>query len=226
MINQTAPVFPILFQNDEIIAVCKPEGLASIPERQKEKQNLLYLLKPLFDEKLFVVHRLDKDVSGVILFARNAEMHRYLNERFESRQVRKTYVALTHGIITENNGIIEKSIRQFGSGRMGIDLEKGKSCLTEYEVIERFKAHTFLHMHPLIGRRHQIRVHLFSIGHPVVGDKMYGDKSLQKEYPRLMLHAQRIEFRLPSGEQANIEAPAAESFNYMLTRSLDPHMET
>ncbi len=210
---------PVLFENDDILAVCKPEGLASIPGG-KRGPSLLSLLAPRVQEKLYVVHRLDKEVSGVIVFAKNAAAHRYLNDQFGSRNVHKTYVALVHGIIQEDRGVMDQPLRQFGSGRMGVDVQRGKPSITGFRVIARFDAFTLLEAYPLTGRRHQIRAHLYSIGHPVVGDLRYGDRKAQGRFPRLMLHAQAITLRLPAGENVTIEAPLPESFSVVLKNCL------
>jgi len=202
----------ILFENNDILAVNKPEGLASIPEGEKGKDCLLSLLAPLSPGRLYVVHRLDKETSGIIIFAKNVAAHSYLNDQFSQRNVRKTYVALTHGVIEESSGIIDKPLRQFGSGRMGVDPQRGKPCITEFRVEERLRAYTLVQVHPITGRRHQIRVHLYSIGHPIVGDLRYGDRGVQRQFPRLMLHAQAITFRLPTGEQVTLEASTPQSF--------------
>ncbi|MGA1875910.1 MAG: RluA family pseudouridine synthase [bacterium] len=209
-------MFSILYEDDHIIAVNKPEGLASIPERERGKESLLSLLSPLFPGKLYIVHRLDKEVSGVILFAKSAQAHTYLNDQFSSRSVFKTYVALVHGVIEENHGLIEKPIRQFGSGRMAVDLIRGKASATSFEVIERFGSHTLVRVHPLTGRRHQIRVHFYSLGHPIAGDSGYGEKAVQKLYPRLMLHSRKIRFRLPKGREMRVEAAIPESFQMVV----------
>jgi tRNA pseudouridine32 synthase/23S rRNA pseudouridine746 synthase len=209
-------MLPILFENDDVLAVNKLEGLASIPERRKENANVFTLLSEKFSEKLYVVHRLDKEVSGVILFAKHVEAHKALNEQFSHRQVRKTYLALTHGIIRDSSGTIDAPIRQYGSGRMGVDCERGKPSLTEFSVVDRFDAYTFVKVFPVTGRRHQIRVHLYSIGHPIVGDTRYGDKEVQQQYARLMLHARRIEFQLLSGQEMAIEAPLPDSFEAVM----------
>jgi len=205
-------VIPILFENEDVLAVHKPEGLASIPEGRPGRDCLLSLLTALAPDKLYVVHRLDKDVSGVILFAKNAVAHKCLNEQFNQRRVRKTYIALTHGVMEMDGGRIDKPLRRFGSGRMGVDLERGKPCITEFRVEERLGAYTLVRVHPITGRRHQIRVHLYSIGHPIVGDRLYGEKKMQLRFPRLMLHAQKIALRLPTGEEVEIEADPPPSF--------------
>jgi RluA family pseudouridine synthase len=203
---------PILYETDDLIAVDKPIKLASIPERNREKTSLLKLLSEARQQKLFVVHRLDKQVSGVILFAKNAKSHRYLNQLFEQRKVHKTYLALVHGLIEEDSGTIDKPLRRFGSGRMGEDQEKGKRCITQYTVERRCSGYTLLRVYPQTGRKHQIRAHFFGIGHPIVGDTLYGDKSLQKKYPRLMLHALAIRFRSSAQEDISIESPIPLAF--------------
>ncbi len=178
----------VLFENDDLLAVNKPEGLASIPEGAKGRDCLLSLLESAGTGRLYIVHRLDKEASGVILFARNAAAHKHLNEQFRQRSVKKTYVALVHGVMAENSGIIAQPIREFGSGRMGVDRQRGKPCLTEFQVSERLATYTLVQAYPLTGRRHQLRVHFYSLGHPIVGDLRYGDKAVQRTFPRLMLY--------------------------------------
>ncbi|OGU54924.1 MAG: RNA pseudouridine synthase, partial [Ignavibacteria bacterium RBG_13_36_8] len=196
-----------------LIAVNKPEGIASIHERNQE--SLHSLLQKERKIKLLPVHRLDKEASGIIIFAKNESAHKYMNGLFEKRKVHKKYITLVHGLVKDNEGIINKPIRQFGSGRMGVDEENGKKSQTKYKVIKRFDSSTLLEAYPLTGRRHQIRVHLYFIGHPVVGDNSYGDILIQKEYPRLMLHANRIYFKLPDGIEIEIKSELPESFTTM-----------
>jgi tRNA pseudouridine32 synthase / 23S rRNA pseudouridine746 synthase len=136
-----------------------------------------------------VVHRLDKEASGIILFAKNASMHQYLNIRFGERAVKKSYLALVFGELQEPSGNIKKRLREFGSGRMGVDDARGKESFTAFQVLKQLSGYTLLRLLPTTGRRHQLRVHLYSIGHPIVGDTRYGDKALQQGFPRLMLHA-------------------------------------
>jgi tRNA pseudouridine32 synthase/23S rRNA pseudouridine746 synthase len=195
----------VLFESDEILAVDKPAGVVSAA--QAGQGGLPELVGRVYPGRLFPVHRLDKEVSGVILFAKTASAHRHLNGEFERRNVRKTYLAVCHGVIAKNRGVINAPIREFGSGRMGVDRERGKPASTEFKVVERRNGFTVVHAYPLTGRRHQIRVHLYSIGHPVVGDRKYGNGEVQKEFPRLMLRALSIEFTSPSGGRLTIEAP-------------------
>lgn len=204
----------ILFENDRILAVDKPEGVVSIS--QAGKGGLPEMLSGVYPGKLYPVHRLDREASGVIVFAKDPGIHRHLNGEFDRRSVRKTYLALTHGNIDANRGVVNKPIREFGSGRMGVDVKLGKPSSTEFKVYERLKGYTLVRAYPLTGRRHQIRVHLYSIGHPIVGDLEYGDRAEQAKFPRLMLHALEIEFNLPGGERLKIEAPVPESFEAVL----------
>ncbi len=202
----------ILFEDDDVLAVDKPEGIACIPERVKGRENLLSLLVSARPGKLYVVHRIDKEASGIVLFAKNAASHRHVSLQFENRSIHKTYTALARGVIADGNGQIEKSLRSFGSGRMGVDEIRGKACSTEFHVDARFGSFTLLRIHPLTGRRHQIRVHLYSIGHPIAGDPLYGDKPDQARIPRLMLHARQIKFASLSGRLITIESELPRTF--------------
>jgi len=207
---------PILFEDDDILAVNKPEGLATIPERRAKGDSVFEALSNERDEKLYVVHRIDKETSGLILFARTAATHRWLCRQFEDRTVSKTYLALCHGAIVGDRGTIEEPLRQFGSGRVAVDPERGKPSVTEYEVRQRCEHFTLVAAYPRTGRRHQIRVHLYHLGHLIVGDPLYGDKVLQQGFDRLMLHAWKLSVRLPSGRTLALEAPLPESFTRVL----------
>jgi tRNA pseudouridine32 synthase / 23S rRNA pseudouridine746 synthase len=208
---------PVLFEDNDVLAVDKPEGLTSIPGSEQGKDTLLGLVSKLYPDKLFVVHRLDKDVSGVMLFAKNAAAHKSLNDQFAGRTVKKTYCALVVGVLDKSDGAIAKPIRQFGSGRMGVDELAGKPSATDFEVIERFAEYSLVNAFPKTGRKHQIRVHFYSIGHPIAGDTRYGDKEKAlASFPRMMLHARSITFTLPSGGEKTIESPLPQSFSTAL----------
>jgi len=208
----------VLYENADVVVVDKPEGLASIPERQPQGESLVELLSAERGEKLYTVHRLDKETSGVIIFARNAEAHRWLNRQFERRLVEKAYLALVHGVVAEDGGTIDEPLRQFGSGRIGVDKDGGKASVTEFTVVERYEAFTLVEARPRTGRRHQIRVHLYHLGHPIAGDPLYGEAAMQKEIPRLMLHAQRINVALPSGTDLAVEAPVPQLLADLISR--------
>jgi RluA family pseudouridine synthase len=212
-------VISILYEDDDVVAANKPEGLASVPGHDAKADSLLRQLSAARPNRLFIVHRLDKAASGVILLAKNRTAHRLLNTQFSERAVGKRYLALVYGLISEDSGIIDKPIRQFGSGRMGIDQRTGKPSMTKYAVTQRYQNSTLLAVEPVTGRRHQIRVHLYSVGHPIVGDERYGDLAQQRTFPRLMLHAQEISFRLPSGVRMSVQAPVPDSFQTGLDRA-------
>jgi len=205
--------FLILYEDNNIIAADKPEGLASISENDTSIETLHSLLEKKYNQKLLIVHRLDKEVSGVILFARNSKTHKHLNDQFANRAVKKYYIALTHGIMPKEKGVINKPIREFGSGRMGVDEKKGKLSSTAYKVLEKFDNYSLVELNPSTGRRHQLRVHLYFIGHPIVGDTRYGDKEIQQKYPRLMLHAKSLEFNSIDNKSIFIESTIPGSFN-------------
>lgn len=203
----------VLQEEKDFIAVVKPEGISAIPERNPEAVSLVRQLEARMGEKLFVVHRLDKEVSGLIVFARNAAMHRCLSLQFERRQVEKTYLALVHGKVAGKSGVVDAPIRQFGSGRMGVDGARGKQSETRWEILEEGEDCSLLRVHPVTGRRHQIRVHLYHMGHPIIGDLRYGEKTLQARWPRVMLHSNSICFHLPDKSPVKIICPPTESFS-------------
>jgi len=205
------PAVRVLFETDDYLAVDKPEGVVSVAEAGKG--GIPELLKDHHPGKLYPVHRLDRGASGVIVFAKNAAAHRHLNGEFDRREVSKTYLALVDGTLAVSRGQINAPIREFGSGRMGVDAKRGKPSSTVWKIAERLDSATLLRANPSTGRRHQIRVHLYHIGHPILGDLRYGDRTRQERVPRLMLHALALEFTLPSGERVTIEAPPPPSFD-------------
>jgi tRNA pseudouridine32 synthase / 23S rRNA pseudouridine746 synthase len=206
-----------LHRDDDVVAVNKPEGVASVPEGAADPNCLAAQVSAVLGAKVFPVHRLDKEVSGVILYARHAKAHRWLNMAFERRDVQKTYLALVHGVVAGESGNIDQPMREFGSGRMGVD-PAGKPCETAYRVRERLGAFTLLEVQPRTGRRHQIRVHLYHLGHPIVGDLRYGDRALQKTFARLMLHSSGIAIRLPSGQTLSLRVCPSATFDAEMNR--------
>ncbi len=211
----------IIYEDNNLIAAEKPEGLASISENDTSIETLHSILEKKFNQKLLIVHRLDKEVSGIILFARNPKTHKLLNDQFADRTVQKYYIALVHGNVVKDTGVINKPIREFGSGRMGVDETKGKPSSTAYKVLERFKNYTLLELNPSTGRRHQLRVHLYFIGYPIVGDMRYGDKNIQQNFPRLMLHAKSIELEIQKGKRLTFNSEIPGSFDTALKNLLN-----
>ena len=160
----------ILYEDDGLLALSKPAGVLVIPGRGgTDRESLVERLSRERSRKLFVVHRLDREASGLVLFAKDRESHRYLSGLFEARQVRKIYWAVVEGTV-DKDGVIDRPVHAFGSGRMGVD-DRGKPSETRFRVRERFPGATWLEVEPLTGRRHQIRVHLYFAGHPLPMDQ-------------------------------------------------------
>jgi RluA family pseudouridine synthase len=207
----------LLLETPGLLALNKPEGLAAIPGGSG-RESLLSEAEARLGSRLYVVHRLDKETSGVVVFARDPETHRRLNKEFAERRALKEYLALVTGVIEMAQGEIREPLREFGSGRVAVDVRRGKASLTRYEVIEPFVGYTLLRAFPQTGRRHQLRAHFYSIGHPIAGDPRYGARDAQRGFGRLMLHARRLTLRAPSGEEITIEAPIPESFRREVER--------
>jgi len=206
----------ILHEDADILAINKPSGLLTMPGRGgvSSAKSALSILR-LTRGPLFVVHRLDKDASGLMLFARSAEAHRYYSGLFENRDITKKYMAAVEGLITEKNGEIDKPLVQGGSGRVSVAFN-GKYSVTRYETLEHYKNSTLLEISILTGRRHQIRVHLYSIGHPVIGDRVYGDQEKQRQWPRLMLHAYELKFADRTGKKLSLRVDPPKDFMSVL----------
>ncbi|MCU0658203.1 MAG: RluA family pseudouridine synthase [Polyangiaceae bacterium] len=202
----------LLHEDPSLLVVAKPEGISAIPERDLQIPSVQRLLEAQRGERLWVVHRLDKEVSGALLFARTPDAHRALSLAFERREVEKSYTIATHGRIAADEGALDRPILQFGSGRMGIDDRRGKPSLTRFRVLQRSGKYTLLDASPHTGRRHQLRVHFYAEGHPIVGDLRYGERGLQATFPRLMLHARRLRVPHPGGGHLAIEAPLPAGF--------------
>ena len=213
--SENNSMLPLLYQDEDLLAVAKPEDLATIPERRPTGDSLVERLTRQLGIRLFVVHRLDKEVSGVVLMAKHAAAHSWLNDQFSARRVEKTYLAVVYGHVAADRGTVDLPLRQFGSGRMGVDRGRGKASSTGFAVLARSGAFSFLKVSPLTGRRHQIRVHLYAMGHPIVGDRRYGDLARQRRHARIMLHAHTITCLRPDGTPVCIEAPAPASWSIL-----------
>jgi len=206
----------ILYEDDTVIAVNKPAGMVVHSGAGQTSGTLVNALLHRFgtlsktggDERPGIVHRLDRFTSGVILVARTDAAHRDLAQQFATRKVEKVYLALVHGHMKSERGRITAPITRdpVRRTRMTARLAHGRSAITEYQVLKRFARSTLLEVKIGTGRTHQIRVHLASIGHPVVGDKLYGAPA--SSLGRYFLHAERITFRTPStGLPITISAP-------------------
>ena len=205
LVAEDIPV-KILYEDDDVMVIDKPPGLAVHPAPGHPTGTLVNaLLSHLSDlpdngdRRPGIVHRLDKDTSGVMLVAKNTAAHANLTEQFKSRSVSKTYLVLVKDTLTPREGAIEAPIGRDPSRRerMAVVAEsRGREARTQYRVREYLDGYTLLEVKPETGRTHQIRVHLAAIGFPVVGDKVYGVKS--PNVPRQFVHAYRLGFNLPS----------------------------
>lgn len=204
----------VLYQDAAVIAVNKPAGLTVHAGAGQRDGTLVNRLVHHFqglshvggEERPGIVHRLDKDTSGVLLVARTDAAHRALAEQFSGRTVAKTYLALVNGRVKTDSGRITKPIARdpVKRVRMTTRLASGREAITEYRVRQRWEKFTYLEVQIKTGRTHQIRVHLSSAGHPVAGDRLYGAPAAE----RLFLHAWRIGFTSPAtGQAVTVEAP-------------------
>ena len=165
----------IVFENDYFVALNKPAGVLSIPDRMQSEPSLKDRLMEKYGN-IFTIHRLDKETSGIIIFAKDEVTHKYFSKQFEERTVEKFYMGLVHGQPTHKTGTIDAAIMEHPvfKGQMVIN-KKGKPSVTDYEVIETYPKYSLLKFQLHTGRTHQIRVHAKNIGHPILCDPLYGD---------------------------------------------------
>jgi len=224
----------IIFENDFFIVLNKPSGMLSVPDRKQSEPSLKDILAEKYGE-IFTVHRLDKDTSGIIIFAKDAITHKTLSQLFEGREIEKHYVGLVHGSLINAAGSIDAPIMQHpaNNGTMLIH-QKGKLSLTDYTLLESFKFFSWVQFQIHTGRTHQIRVHSQHMGNSIVCDNLYGDgkpiflSSLKKKFKlsknadeerailnRLALHAQQIKFNF-NNETFSFEAPLPKDLKALL----------
>jgi 23S rRNA pseudouridine955/2504/2580 synthase/23S rRNA pseudouridine1911/1915/1917 synthase len=227
----------IIFENGDFIAISKPAGMLSIPDRTQSEQSLKDILAAKYDA-IFTVHRLDKETSGVIVFAKNETTHKYLSQQFENRETEKYYLGLVQGKLSEKKGIIEEAIIEHPVKKgLMTTARKGKPSVTEYEVLEETGGYSLVQFKILTGRTHQIRVHMKFIGHTIVCDELYGNpqpillssikknfklsQSEENERPllnRLGLHSWKLILKDPSGAAHTLEAPMPKDIRALLTQ--------
>ncbi|MCZ2223826.1 MAG: RNA pseudouridine synthase [Chitinophagales bacterium] len=224
----------IILENKYFIAINKPSGVLSVPDRKQSEPSLKDFLISKYGQ-IFTVHRLDKDTSGVIVFAKDAETHKQLSKLFESRGVEKFYVGLVHGKLLHSTGSIDAPIMMHpaDNGTMIIH-KKGKPSLTDYKLLEQFKYFSWVQFQIHTGRTHQIRIHCQNIGNSIVCDNLYGDgkpiflsslkknfklsKNADEEYPilnRLALHSSILKFNF-NNESFLLEAPLPKDLRALL----------
>ena len=219
----------IVYQDEDVVAVDKPCGMVVHPAAGNERGTLvnalLYHVHDLSgiggEVRPGIVHRLDKDTSGLILIAKNDRAHAALSEQFKSRTMEKHYRAVALGGFDEERGVIDAPIARHPTDRKRMAVVPGgKPSRTEWTVMERLSGASLLDVHLLTGRTHQIRVHMKSVGHPLLGDRIYAPNvKTSVRIPRLMLHAFSIEFDHPSsGERVYLEAPLPQAFSQMVEK--------
>ena len=218
----------IIFENEELVVVNKPAGMVVHPSPGHSSGTLVHAALGHIpdlegiggEERPGIVHRLDKDTSGLIVVAKNEQAHRWLQEQFKSRIVEKTYLALVDGRPPTPAGRVEAPIGRNTTHRKlmaVVPLEKGREAVSEYHTLESFPEHTLLEVHPLTGRTHQIRVHLAFLGCPVAADMVYGKRKPTVELNRHFLHAHRLRIIFPGENQPRVlEAPLPPDLTHVL----------
>ncbi|PWH12985.1 MAG: RluA family pseudouridine synthase [Anaerolineae bacterium] len=220
----------ILFENEDLLILNKPAGMVVHPAAGHDSGTLVHAVlghDPEIEgiggeERPGIVHRLDKDTSGVIVIAKNERAHRWLTEQFKARQVEKTYLALVDGKPPTPTGRIEAPIGRDPHDRKKMAIvrpEKGREAISEYKTLESFPRHTLLEVHPFTGRTHQIRLHCAFIGCPIVADTTYGYRKPSLDLHRHFLHAWRLKLTLPGESKARLfEAPLPHELIQVLER--------
>jgi len=201
----------ILHVDDDIIIVNKPSGLLSVPGRGPDKQAcLLSHIQTIYPDAL-IVHRLDMDTSGLMVLARTKESHRHLSRQFQERQTQKSYTAICSGQPTELFGKTCLPMRCDWVHRplQMIDFIHGKYAETHWKLVKQYQHSFLVELTPITGRSHQLRLHMKSLGHPILGDNLYADPISLNLAPRLMLHAQQLSFTHPTNlQKVNFTCPS------------------
>lgn len=219
----------IIYQDSDIAVVNKPKGMVVHPGAGNPDGTLANAMLALCKDTLSgingsirpgIVHRLDKDTSGILIIAKNNVSHINLSEQIKNRQVKKTYIALVRGQTKENEATIDMPIARHKTNRQKMAVDKdGKNAITHFKVLKRYEKYTLLEVNIETGRTHQIRVHLSQIGYPIVGDEVYSNGKNEFNVHGQMLHAQKLKFKHPTtGEELEFEAELPEYFKNILKK--------
>ncbi len=217
----------IVYEDSSIIVVNKPKGLVVHPAVGNPDGTLVNAIMNICKDSLSgiggeirpgIVHRLDKDTTGLLIIAKNDKAHINLSEQIKNREVKKMYVALVRGIVPENEATINMPIGRSTKDRKKMAVVKnGKEAITHFKVLNRYKKYTLLEIKIDTGRTHQIRVHMSEIGYPVVGDMVYSNGKNEFGIEGQMLHAKSLDFKHPiTGEQMHLEAELPSYFKEVL----------
>ena len=224
---QDIPV-EIIYEDNDIIVVNKPKGMVVHPANGNPDGTLVNAIMNICKDSLSgiggeirpgIVHRLDKDTSGLLIVAKNDKAHINLSEQIKNREITKKYIALVRGVIKENEATIDMPIARSDKDRKKMAVKKtGKKAVTHFKVIKRYKDYTLLDIKIDTGRTHQIRVHMAEIGYPVVGDIVYSNGKNPFGVVGQMLHEKSLDFVHPiTGEKLHLEAPIPEYFENILS---------
>ena len=232
----------IIFENDDFVAINKPGGLLTIPDRTQSEKSLKDMLIEKYGS-IFTVHRLDKDTSGLVLFAKHETAHKYFSSLFEERKIEKYYLGIVHGSPANASGLIDAPISEhpLHKGLMTIH-RNGKPSSTGYAVIEANRHFSLLSFQLHTGRTHQIRIHAKNIGHPLVCDPLYGDgkpvllSSIKKKFKlsrhdeeerpmigRLALHSHKLIFTDSGGKKMELTAEMPKEFRALMNQLKKNH---
>lgn len=217
----------VVYEDDDIIVVNKPKGLVVHPANGNPDGTLVNAIMAMCKESLSgiggelrpgIVHRLDKDTSGLLIVAKNDKAHINMSEQIKNRQVTKKYIALVRGVIQEDDATIDMPIGRSTKDRKKMAVTKnGKQAVTHFKVLKRYPKYTLLEVKIDTGRTHQIRVHMAEIGHPVVGDMVYSNGKNDFGIQGQMLHAKSLDFKHPiTGKQMHLEAELPQYFKSIL----------
>ena len=216
----------ILHEDKDILAIEKPSGILVHPDQKSKEKTILDIFKKKYS-KLEIVHRLDRETSGVMLLVKNQKAHEFFKKQFQARTIKKTYVAIVSGFVKNDHGVINKPIGRSpsdfrrhlaGRGARGMLRE----AITEYRVLKRLEdkkgnKFSYLELHPKTGRTHQIRVHMKFLNHPIICDSLYNPNNpCPKNISHLALHARFIEFKNLKKEIIKIESPIPLEFKKMV----------
>ena len=222
----------IIYEDNDIIVVNKPKGMVVHPANGNPDGTLVNAIMAICKDTLSgiggeirpgIVHRLDKDTSGIIIVAKNDKAHIKLSEQIKEHKVKKTYIALVRGIVRENEATINMPIGRSEKDRKKMAVtKKGKEAITHFKVLQRYDNYTLLQVNIETGRTHQIRVHLSQIGYPIIGDEVYSNGKNEWNVKGQCLHAKSLEFIHPgTGTKMYLEAKMPEYFEEIL-KSLEP----
>lgn len=218
----------IIYEDNDIVVINKPQGMVVHPAPGNYTHTLVNALLFHFGEisnmdtiRPGIVHRIDKDTSGLLVVAKNNNAHLFLAKQFETHEAHRTYYALLEGALKQDEGVIDTFICRDKSDRkkFAVSLSEGKRAITHYKVLERYKSYTYCSFMLETGRTHQIRVHTKYIGHPIVGDMMYGFKKQKFSLNGQLLHAGKLELIHPTThEKMTFTAPLPDYFELMLKK--------